>query len=1078
MAIKLSSLNIGDIIKFRVNGTPTEFIVVHQGLPSADYDSSCSGTWFLMKDLYEIRRVWDSTDNDYKNSDIHLYLNGTFCNMFDSSVQEIIKQVKIPYHDGKGNSGSVFSGANGLSAKLFFLSGYEVGWTKATNSVFPEDGACLSYFSDFSAKDSRRIGYYNGAVMRWWLRSPATNNGYSVRCVYTDGGFDTVNYNSPYGDVGVRPAFILPSSTTITENDDGSYGINSFPSQPESNEDYTLIDTYTTSQTWTAPEDGWYKIEVHGASGKGGNAGKSAGDVSGAYYFSTGSGGGGSGYACSIVKLNQNDSVVLTCGATGNDTLAIINSTHPEENSHTLKVTSGGNGSNSGNSQKAVNGGSGGIGSGGNIEYGNGSSGSKNTYSTLKTNWSGTGATGGNPYNSNGNAGGNGGNVTNGYAGSGAAGSAGFIKIYRGNSNNAINYNFVTSIESTGTQYIDTGFKPSYKTRVVADIEGINAAENFVFGVRDTSSGSSPRQFGAYRRTATTIRNFYFGTAVDATLADASPRTIVDSNRNILHWGDKLTVTNTAVSSGVCTNTLYLFAMNSVGSPIGLGSFKLYSCKIYDDDVLIHDYVPCVKNGEEAGLYDKIENKFYSNVGTGEFLWYDECNRDNMSEKNLLPKSINSDGTIYNDIGYKHGYYYSSSSKAEAPNSDLYLSGLMPVSYGDTIYLKNIKCSTNDSIKQHYRFTFFDKDFNYIGQINAETASDVWGASKDTDNNIISFPLTTDTPSSVTSIGTLVNIAYFRFAASYLGPDSIITVNAPIRLGEHRVLEYIQSTGTQYIDTGYKPSYNSRVVVDVSDVPATTSFIFGTRDGSSSTSPNQLVLYRSSATTIRYDYFGTSKSASLSDASGRAVVIADANTLTWGDVTITNTAVSSGTCPNTLLLFALNNNGTISKRDPFKLHSCQIYENDTLIRDFVPVKNEDGAVGLYDRVECKFYTNAGTDSFIAGPETGVIMNYLMDDLKCYIVDGIPQLNYYSYSSVNSYVIERSVNNREFKAIETKTAKTVDSCNYIDENIGNVGSVQYRVKAVSGDYESEYLYTDIYSLYKISTYTNLIVGGVL
>ena len=29
MAIKLSSLNIGDIIKFRVNGTPTEFIVVH-----------------------------------------------------------------------------------------------------------------------------------------------------------------------------------------------------------------------------------------------------------------------------------------------------------------------------------------------------------------------------------------------------------------------------------------------------------------------------------------------------------------------------------------------------------------------------------------------------------------------------------------------------------------------------------------------------------------------------------------------------------------------------------------------------------------------------------------------------------------------------------------------------------------------------------------------------------------------------------------------------------------------------------------------------------------------------------------
>lgn len=222
---ELHTLPIGSTINAIFNGAARQFVIVHQGLPSSLYDSSCNGTWLLMKELYEVRRVWDSTDNDYKNSDIHSYLNGTFYDMFDGSVKEIIKQVKIPYHNGKGDSGSVLSGTSGLPAKVFLLSGYEVGWTKSTNSAFPEDGACLSYFSGFDTKDSRRIGYYNGAVMRWWIRSPATNNGYSVRCVYTDGSFDTVNYNSPYGDVGVRPALVLPSDARveIEPNADGSY---------------------------------------------------------------------------------------------------------------------------------------------------------------------------------------------------------------------------------------------------------------------------------------------------------------------------------------------------------------------------------------------------------------------------------------------------------------------------------------------------------------------------------------------------------------------------------------------------------------------------------------------------------------------------------------------------------------------------------------------------------------------------------------------------------------------------------------------------------------------------------------
>ena len=48
-------------------------------------------------------------------------------------------------------------------------------------------------------------------------------------------------------------------------------------------------------------------------------------------------------------------------------------------------------------------------------------------------------------------------------------------------------------------------------------------------------------------------------------------------------------------------------------------SGKLYSCKIYKDDVLVRDMIPAKDEVGNAGLYDKIEGKFYYNAGTGSF---------------------------------------------------------------------------------------------------------------------------------------------------------------------------------------------------------------------------------------------------------------------------------------------------------------------------------------------------------------------------------------------------------------------------------------------------------------------------
>ena len=226
--VKLGTKAVGSIVKIKVNGASKDFIVVQQGNPNTStYDSSCNGTWLLMKDIYTTSTF--GSNNSYKDSSIHTYLNGTFYNLIDSNIRAAIKQVKIPYQNGTGSGGSLATGSNGLSTKVFLLSGYEVGWTTSDNGYFPKDGVRLAYFGNSSSGNSKRIAYNGSSAAVWWLRSPYTYDDYSVWGVGTDGSSNNGWYNSSYG---VRPAFILPS--TLVVSDDGTVSTNTAPSTPGS----------------------------------------------------------------------------------------------------------------------------------------------------------------------------------------------------------------------------------------------------------------------------------------------------------------------------------------------------------------------------------------------------------------------------------------------------------------------------------------------------------------------------------------------------------------------------------------------------------------------------------------------------------------------------------------------------------------------------------------------------------------------------------------------------------------------------------------------------------------------------
>ena len=262
-SVKLSTKAVGSIVKLKVDGTIRDFIVVHQGKPSSLYDASCDGTWLLLKDCLEQKRWHSANTNDYKNSEIHSYLNNTWLNKLDANIRAQVKQVKLPYVNGTANS-AVASGANGLSCKIFLLSGYEVGFTQSDNSYFPVDGARLAYFENGTGTSAlnKRIANYNGSATLWWLRSPFTGyTDYAWR-VNTDGSYGDGGCTSTYG---IRPALVLPSSLLVS--DDGSVSTNTAPTTPGS---ITIPSTIQGGSTitvqWTASTDAennldGYKVE-------------------------------------------------------------------------------------------------------------------------------------------------------------------------------------------------------------------------------------------------------------------------------------------------------------------------------------------------------------------------------------------------------------------------------------------------------------------------------------------------------------------------------------------------------------------------------------------------------------------------------------------------------------------------------------------------------------------------------------------------------------------------------------------------------------------------------------------------
>ena len=204
------------------NGTPVEYLVVNQGIPSASslYDASCDGTWLLRKDIYITQAFNNTNDNGYNVSLAHTYLNSTFLGVFDINTQGAICQIKLPwFHWGASDAYSkVYSGADGVDTKVFLLSNHELGQNLTGYSTNYKDGATLSYFSGLTNFGE---AYYNGTLTWWWTRSPHTlgqNTAQQSYAYHNSNGNSGVSSQNKGVAQGYRPAFILPFNALFDKN--------------------------------------------------------------------------------------------------------------------------------------------------------------------------------------------------------------------------------------------------------------------------------------------------------------------------------------------------------------------------------------------------------------------------------------------------------------------------------------------------------------------------------------------------------------------------------------------------------------------------------------------------------------------------------------------------------------------------------------------------------------------------------------------------------------------------------------------------------------------------------------------
>ena len=490
-------------------------------------------------------------------------------------------------------------------------------------------------------------------------------------------------------------------------------------------------------------------------------------------------------------------------------------------------------------------------------------------------------------------------------------------------------------VESDGTAYVDTGVVAAETLKVVADFQLTEKPSGnvAVFGWL----GNSALAFGA---SATKLRYAYMATDykgfTDLTTVALDTERHVVTMANGAQTLDGQSIGTTAVTTAFATRapgTLAVFARHynwsETESSAGYdwkAKMRLYAFQVFDGETLVRDYVPGKRLSDGvAGLYERVSQSFVAAQGGTLAAGPVKEGEGEPASRAFVLEEVIKDG--------------------DAPAG-------ARVSFG-----------RSDAAARSLVIAYGRRDVGMAEDVVGERLARVCTVPAGTDEMTVDFP-----------------DAVKRYLASRTSGFRLYLVTGPESADgvppEFAPVAYLESAGTEFLDTGVVAQREVRVIADfqLTEKPSASVAVFGWAGGCAH-------LFGANADFFRCAYMvsGYSSPTALSSApdTERHVVSVRDGAQDLDYVRFSSNAADAAFAtrvPGTIALFARHRNWSETDASSaaydwyakMRLYACQIHSAGTPVRDFVPcVRTSDGALGLYDRVGAAFYPISGTKA-VAG----------------------------------------------------------------------------------------------------------------
>ena len=579
----------------------------------------------------------------------------------------------------------------------------------------------------------------------------------------------------------------------------------------------------------------------------------------------------------------------------------------------------------------------------------------------------------------------------------------------------------VEYLEGTGTQYIDTGLD------YFADFEiGIQLRANVSNKALGNGSFCCMQRYNA----ANPYWYFTKGSGVSNSYASSTRITehhVMKWKDNKIYSDDVLL---TEFTKDLNTpNRMCLFGVSSSNKyPNVIYFCKLWNP---DDGTLVRDYIPCKDENDNGFLFDKVSGECYLNGGTGDFTFGENKYKTKLRliKDNRLPAGytqveyLESSGTQlinteiagnnddlsfdfkYTNLTYRtyagiFGNYYS----GESYNCWR----ILPSNTNDgTNYIcTNTRSSSSKAVYLPLNTEFvihIDKN-NYSVNGTSYTSP----TTKGTNNNkeIVIFAQRSDAtdqykavmklnyfqirnngvlirdyipaidPNGVPCLYDLVSRTPFYNAGTGTFATGkpvlpMIRFIKDIIPKEYAAVNYISSAnGNQYINTEYIGNSATRVIIGASSSLASSNIpLFGARDTNGYY--NSFSIWQNTgANGMRFDYTDTTANVVYSHSwltTGVNIIEKNGRYNYVNGVQVTSNNEKTFSCNNPFYLMSINTSGISINGFVGSVSFCKIYENNILVRNFIPVvRRIDKVAGMWDTITKQFFGNSGTGNFNYG----------------------------------------------------------------------------------------------------------------